>query len=104
VRDTRIFISYASLDGGEHAARLDRELRAHQVLTWLEPRDIDESFDFTAQLELAIEAATAVIAPASRWMCADPTATSGVRSRTRRPAASAWRWRGSLRLYRRSRS
>src|SRR5262249_19363532 len=30
--------------------------------TWLHARDMDESFDFTAQLEVAIETATAVVA------------------------------------------
>ena len=57
-----VFISYASQDGGTHATRLDGELRGQDVATWLEARDMDESFDFTAQLELAIEAATAVVA------------------------------------------
>jgi len=57
-----VFISYATQDGSAHAARLDRELRGQDVVTWLESRDMDESLDFTAQLELAIEDATVVVA------------------------------------------
>ncbi len=62
VRWPSAFISHASHDGTDHAARLDRTLRRHGVVTWLCDRDVDVSLDFTSELEQAIDAANAFIA------------------------------------------
>jgi hypothetical protein len=57
-----VFISHATSDGADHAARLDRELRQHGVDTWLCAHDLYEADDFTAALEQAIDAADRFIA------------------------------------------
>lgn len=61
-REPSAFISYATEDGAVHAARLDRALRQHGVVTWLYVRDMDEAVDFTSGLEQAIQAADRLIA------------------------------------------
>lgn len=61
-RDPYSFISYATLDGADHAARLDRDLRERGVATWLCARDMYEAVDFTWKLERAIAAADRLIA------------------------------------------
>lgn len=56
------FLAYAVRDGASYAERLDRDLRQHGVETWLGVRDMDESLDFTGELEQAIRAADVFIA------------------------------------------
>jgi hypothetical protein len=61
-RPPSVFISHATTDGADYAARLDRELRQHRVDTWLCARDMYEAVDFTSELEHAIDAADRFIA------------------------------------------
>lgn len=60
--DTKhIFISYAREDGAAFAQQLDDALRAKKHLTWRDTRGIDPAKDFTAEIEVAIKAASYVV-------------------------------------------
>jgi hypothetical protein len=56
-----IFISYARSDGRTAAQELNRFLRRSQIPTWQDVRDIDPHQDFSAEIEMAIEAAMHVV-------------------------------------------
>jgi hypothetical protein len=55
-----VFISYARADAG-YAERVDRDLKAHNFETWRDVRDLDESQDFTGEIEFAIRSSSHVI-------------------------------------------
>jgi hypothetical protein len=55
-----IFISYARADAAQ-AHRLEQDLQGLGFETWRDTRDIDESQDFTGEIERAMRAATHVI-------------------------------------------
>ncbi len=60
--DTKhIFISYAREDGAAFAQQLDDALRAKGFPTWRDTRGIDPAKDFTAEIEVAIKAASYVV-------------------------------------------
>ena len=60
-RSPRVFISYARADGRQFAERLHDSLEALGMSAWYDQRDLDESQDFTAAIEDAIEDATHVV-------------------------------------------
>ena len=60
-RSPRVFISYARADGRLFAERLHDALEAQGTSAWYDQRDLDESQDFTAAIEDAIEDATHVV-------------------------------------------
>ena len=60
-RSPRVFISYARADGRQFAERLHESLESLGMSAWYDQRDLDESQDFTAAIEDAIEDATHVV-------------------------------------------
>ncbi|MBN2305043.1 MAG: HEAT repeat domain-containing protein [Anaerolineae bacterium] len=56
-----IFISYARRDGSEYAFRFHTQLAQYGFDSWLDQRGIDETQDFTAEIEKAIEASSYVV-------------------------------------------
>lgn len=57
---SHVFISYARRDAA-YAQRVDRDLQANNFKTWRDVRDIDESQDFSGEIEFAIRAASHVV-------------------------------------------
>lgn len=49
--DTCVFISYARADGSEYAERLEKDLREAGFDTWRDKRNLNESHDFSAEIE-----------------------------------------------------
>ncbi|MCD4687568.1 MAG: toll/interleukin-1 receptor domain-containing protein [Anaerolineae bacterium] len=56
-----VFISYARVDGRDLAARLDEDLQRAGYTTWRDTRNIDPYQDFSAEIEMAIQASRYVV-------------------------------------------
>jgi hypothetical protein len=61
VAPKHIFISYARSDGHAAAQELNQLLQANSIPTWQDVRDLDPHQDFSAEIEIAIEAAMHVV-------------------------------------------
>lgn len=56
-----VFISYARSDGRTVAEELNQFLQSNHIATWQDVRDMDPHQDFSAEIEMAIEAALHVV-------------------------------------------
>ena len=56
-----VFLSYARVDGAQHAQELERALRLEGFATWRDARDLDPSADFTSEIEDTIKSCLAVV-------------------------------------------